>query len=119
MAATGRGGAKVNGAACHPVGRMRIFLIHPRPGNPAIALHAGINHIGVYTLFIFEPVHIIISIFLRLVPWHIAVTVIMEIAVMQFHMVKAKIIAQWMDMHLTYALGIVAMAFSAPCHCMG
>ena len=38
---------------------------------------------------------------------------------MQLHMVKAKIIAQWMDMHLTYALGLVAMAFQLPCHCMG
>ena len=101
---------EVNGAACHPVGGVIFLLIGPGAGGPAVAVHAGIRHVGLHAKLIFEPIEVIVRKKLIFIVVHAREPVFVQIAVMQLHVVEAQVIAQGMDVHFSHALRIIARA---------
>ena len=99
---------KVDGAGCHPVGGMIFLLIRPRACRPTVAVHAGIRHVTLNALFVFQPVEIVVGDELVFGIGHVGITILMQITVVQLYMVKAQIIAQRMHMHFSDTFGVIA-----------
>ena len=99
---------KVDAPAGHPVGGVVFFCIGPGAGGPAVAVHAGVGHVRIRAQLAFQPVEIIVRDQLVFAVFHIGVTIFMQVAVVQLHVVEAQIVAQGMHMHLAHALGVVA-----------
>ena len=99
---------EIQAAVRHPVGGMIFFLINPWPCHPGIAFHSGVRHIAADPLFLLKPVKIVVHHLLILMISDRRVTVIVQVTVMQLHIVKAQIVSERVHMHFPHALGIIS-----------
>ena len=87
---------------------MIFFLVHPRTGQIAVAINAGICHVGGDAKLLLQPVEIVVCHKLRFPVRDACVAGGVEISVVKVHMVESEIIPEWMDMHLADALSVIA-----------
>ena len=99
---------EIQAAVRHPVGGMIFFLINPWPCHPGIAFHSGVRHIAADPLFLLKPVKIVVRHLLILMISDRRVTVIVQVTVMQLHIVKAQIVSERVHMHFPHALGVIS-----------
>ena len=108
---------KINGAVRNPVGGMKPFLIHPRPGCKRITFQPAVSDIPVNSQLRFQPVKIVVGNTLVLRIRYLPVSIGMQITVMKFYVVKSHQIPQRMDMHFSHTLGIISVLRHFSRHC--
>ena len=99
---------EIQAAVRHPVGGMVFFLINPGPCHPGIAFHSGVRHVAADPLFLLEPVKIIVRHLLVLMISDRGITIIVQVAIVQLHIVKTQIVSERVHVHFPHALGIIS-----------
>ena len=99
---------EIEAPVCNPVGRMIFFLVHPGTGQVAVAVDSGVGDICADSQVLLEPVEVIVCDKLGFPVGDACVSRAVKVSVVQFHVVKAEIIAEWVDVHLSDALCVVS-----------
>ena len=86
---------------------MGLLVIDPGAGHKGVALHAGIGNVRIDTLFILQPVEIIVRHCLVFIIRGGYPAVVGHIAVMELDIVEAQLVPHRMYMHFTHALGVI------------
>lgn len=95
---------------------MVFFLINPGTSHPAVAFQSGIRYVCVDAFFLFQPVKVIIGIFLGLLPGDTGIAGAVKIAVVKLNIVETQIIPQWVYMHFPHTLAVVSCFGKFACH---
>lgn len=98
---------KVKASVRYPVGGMVFFFVYPWPCDPAVAVKSGICYIGVCAEFLLQPVKVIIGNKLRLPVRYASIARAVQITVVEIYMIETEVVAERMNVHFPYALGIV------------